>query len=160
MTWPDVVMSNVDRLRVLAAARPHLAVYERVIDAPFERVWAIAGDLEGAPSFEVGLGRVRILERRPDSQRLDECLELEAAARFGPAGPTSAVLRPGFCLMWSWRMEIGLAAAPAKDPGQTLFLHFEGIRGTGPLLRPLFRLKVKHEVGVIARLAGERKMPS
>ena len=83
MIWPDVVLSNVDRLRVLAAARPHLAVYECVIDAPFERVWAIAGDLEGAPSFELGLGHVRILERRPDPQRIQTHIPRIIAIGYG-----------------------------------------------------------------------------
>ena len=78
MSWPDVALDPVTRLRVLAAARPHLAYAETRIALPYDRVWSIAGDLEhGAPRYETGVERVRILERDGDR------LRVEVHGRFG-----------------------------------------------------------------------------
>lgn len=44
--WPAAELDAVRRLRVLASTRGGLYA-EGVIAAPFEQVWAVAGDLEG-----------------------------------------------------------------------------------------------------------------
>ena len=51
--WPLAELDPVQRMRVLVAGLPHVALAERVIEAPFEAVWAIAGDLvNGVPRFD------------------------------------------------------------------------------------------------------------
>ena len=64
---------------------------------------------------------------------------------------------PGWCLMWSGRLEIGMAARPIEDGRATQLVHFEGIRGTGRVLRPVFGWKIRRELGVISRLAADRR---
>jgi hypothetical protein len=54
-------LDPVARLRIMAAAYPGCARVERVLDAPFDAVWAVAGDLEqGVPRFD----RMRTRQRR------------------------------------------------------------------------------------------------
>ena len=65
----------------------------------------------------------------------------------------NAELRPGWCLMWCGRLEIGIAAAPTGDGNATRLAHFEGVRGTGPLLGPIFRWKIRRELAELSRLA-------
>lgn len=150
MSWPSVELDPVTRLRILATARPHLRYAEQRIAAPFDRVWSIAGNLEeGVPRYETGILRMRILER--DGERL----RCEASGRFGPPMILDTELRPGFALMWSGRLEIGLAATPTRDGSETLLAHFEGVRGTGPLLAPFFGWKIRRELLTLSRLATE-----
>jgi hypothetical protein len=148
MSWPTVKFDSVTRLRILAAARPHLGYAETLIARPFERVWSIVGDMEnGTPQFETGIEHVRILERSGTR------LRLQAAGRFGPAMTLHAELEPGWCLMWSGRLEIGIAASSTQDGTQTRLAHFEGVRGSGRLLAPLFWWKIRRELREMSRLS-------
>jgi hypothetical protein len=148
MSWPTVELDNVTRLKILAAARPHLRFAETLVAAPFDRVWSIVGDMEqGTPRFETGIENVRIVEQ--DGSRL----RLEAAGRVGPAMTLHAELRPGWCLMWSGPLEIGMAATATEDGAATRLAHFEGVRGAGVLLAPLFWWKIRRELREMSRLA-------
>ena len=148
MNWPGLELTTVERLRILAGARPYLAYTEILIDASVDAVWSVAGDLEGgAPQFETALKRVEIVECLGDE------LQVEARGRFGPARTLRALLQPGYCLMTAGRMEIGLAAARHESDGRTCFAHFEGVRGSGRLLKPLFQMKIEREVRTLSRLS-------
>ncbi|MEN8161085.1 MAG: hypothetical protein ABFS41_13520 [Myxococcota bacterium] len=146
MSWPVAELDPVTRLRVLAAALPHVSLEERVIEAPFERTWGLIDDLErGIPQFEGNVSRVEVLSR--EGERI-ECVS------YGPLGLSqrmSAVLRPGWCVMRSSLGEIGMAAAPV-GAGATRFAHFEGSRWLGRAARPLFRRSVLRDLARLARL--------
>jgi len=141
MSWPDVMLDEVARLEVLARARPYLCLEEVRVDLPLDRVWSAVADMEtGVPLYASGIERVEILERD------GEALRLRAFGRFGPGLRLEAELRRGWCLMWSGRLEIGIAAAECVRTGETRLAHFEGVRGTGPWLRPIVRQKVRREL--------------
>lgn len=146
MSWPSANLDAVARLRVLAAALPHVSCEERVIEAPFERIWAYIDDLEGGvPRFEGNVNRIEVLRR--DGERV-ECIS------HGPLGITQhihAVLRPGWCVMRSRFGDIGMAAVPQGE-GATRFAHFEGSRWLGRAARPLFRHFVRQDLTRLAHL--------
>ena len=144
--WPEAGLDPVARLRILAAALPHVAWTETVVAAPFHDVWSLLGDLEGgAPQYETGLQTVLEFEREGERRKV------RARGRFGAAMELDVELRPGWCLMSSGSFVIGMAAVSAKDGG-TRIAHFEGIAGLGRLLRPLLRWKVRRELKVVAKL--------
>ena len=147
--YPSVSLDPVQRMRALAAALPHAAYDEVVFDAPFDRVWGLAGDLEhGAPRFERGVRAARILQREGDT------LELETVASFGMRMRFDVVLRPGWCIMRSRLVQIGMAAATEPD-GRTRFAHFEQGRVAGRLLRPLYRANIANDFRRIAEIMRE-----
>ena len=150
--WPAVELDPVTRLRALAAAMPWVSLEERVIEAPFARVWSYIEDMErGVPQFEGNVRRLEILAR--DGERL-------ALRSFGPTGLSmrlDAVLRPGWCVMRGAFGEIGMAATPV-GPSATRFAHFEGSRRLGRVARPLFRRFVRRDLARLAALAtSDRK---
>ena len=148
--WPESTLDPVARLRVLAAALPDCHLEECVIDAPFEAVWGIAGDLEGGVPRLEQLHSVRILERR--GAELDLLVRGRLATRFR----FRSVLRPGFCLMESRFSKVGMAAVAL--PGErTLFAHFEGIPLLGRFLRPLLRASIRGDFRRLAALAGSTR---
>ena len=152
MSWPGVDLDPVARLRALAAALPHVSLEERVIEAPFGRVWSFIEDLErGVPRFEGNVRRIEVLRREGERLWL---------ASEGPLGATlrmEAVLRPGWCVMGtaSGSVQIGMAAS-ALGPARTRFAHFEGSRWLGRAGRPLFRAFVRRDLASLARLAEQK----
>ena len=153
MSWPQVGLDPVARLRALAAALPHVSLEERVIEAPFARVWSYIEDLErGVPQFEGNVRRVRILRRE------GERLWLESDGPLGSTLRMRAVLRPGWCVMGTGNgsVQIGMAAR-VEGPGRTRFAHFEGSRWLGRLARPLFRCFVRRDLASLTRLAEARE---
>ncbi len=147
MTHPDDHLDPLRRLRILAAALPGTSVVERVLDAPFDTVWAVAGDLEGGVhQFEGSVTRAQIIARH------DERLTLLSYGRLGPPIRFEVLLRPGWCWMQSRLLIVGMAARP--EGHQTRFAHLEGTRlPAGRLARPLLRRKMHHELDTIERLA-------
>jgi hypothetical protein len=149
VSWPQVELDPVLRLRALAAALPHVSLEECVIEAPFARVWSYIEDMErGVPQFEGNVQRLRILRRE------GERLWLESNGPLGSTLRMQAVLRPGWCVMGtgSGSVQIGMAAR-AEGPGRTRFAHFEGSRWLGRLARPLFRRFVRRDLARLARIA-------
>lgn len=147
--WPGVEIDPVTRLRALAAALPWVSLEERVIEAPFARVWSYIEDLErGVPQFEGNVRRIEILAR--DGERL----ALRSFAPGGLAMHLDAVLRPGWCVMRGAFGEIGMAATPV-GAGATRFAHFEGSRRLGRIARPLFRYFVRRDLARLAALATQ-----
>ncbi len=149
--WPEVGLGPVRRMRVLAASIPGAVVRERLMDAPFDAVWAIAGDLEGGvPRFEPLVARTRIAWRH------GERLTLHAWSPAGMPSRFDVELRPGWCLMQEARRLylVGMAAEP--EGSQTRFAHLEGVpRAGGRLLAPLVGRAVENDLRNIERLARE-----
>lgn len=146
-----VRVDNVARLRALAAGLPHAAWAERVIPAPIDVVWGIAGDLQdGVPAFEHGVESVCV---EPAG---DDYLVVRARSSLGLTLRFRTILRPGWCVMQSRLVQIGMAAAEDRDRTQTHFGHFERIRHIGVIAKPLLRLKVLRELAVLERLALDR----
>lgn len=150
--WPSAALDAVARLRAIAAVRPHLAYGERVVDAPFERVWSIFGDLErGVPRFDRWVRWIRILERDGESLRLESSSPIP-----GIAMRYEAIYRPGWCVMRSRIGEVGMAADPL-GPDRTRIAHFEGSPLFGALGRALFARTLPSELERVARMCAEER---
>jgi len=150
--WPVAALDPVRRLRVLAAAVPGAVVRERLMDAPFDAVWSVAGDLEGGvPRFEPLVARARILWRHGDRLTLETTSPMRRRSRF------DVELGTGWCLMQEQgrRYLVGMAAEPdPDDPRRTRFAHLEGVpRVLGRLAVPIVDLAVRNDLRGIERLA-------
>ncbi|MGW0392536.1 hypothetical protein ACWDYJ_16880 [Streptomyces sp. NPDC003042] len=138
-SWPVAELDAVRRLRVIARTTPGAAFAEDLIDAPFDRVWALASDLEEQmPRLISDIGTFTV------TSRAGERLEARARGRLGPRARFDIVLRPGWCLMQS-RFVVGGMAAVAEGEG-TRFAFFGALRIPGirlvdralhPLMDPL-----------------------
>ena len=145
--WPSASVDAVARLRAIAAARPHLAYRERTIDAPFDVVWAVFGDLErGVPRFDRYVRWIRITARDGERLKLESNSPLPGVRmRF------DAIHRPGWCVMRSWESEVGMAAAP-RGANRTRIAHFEGSRFLGRIGRWWLMRTMAGELEELARL--------
>jgi hypothetical protein len=150
--WPTARLDPVGQLRVLAKVLPGVGLVERVLDAPYQRVWSFVADLErSVPAFDPMVGSLRILSH--EGERLTVATRtplLPVPLRF------EVELRAGWCLMRSRTYLVGMAAVPLGE--QTHYAHLEGLpwRGGPPLrlLRPLFRRVVGGDVrGIVRALA-------
>jgi hypothetical protein len=145
--WPEAELNSVQRLRILAAGLPHVALAESVIEAPIERVWGLTGDLiEGAPQFELGVHSARVVREQEDR------LELDVRTVLGVRLTYDVELRFGWCLMESRYSQIGMAAIEEEAGRSTRFAHFEGSPLLGRLGLPLFRWNIAGDMKRIARL--------
>ncbi|MFI0805941.1 hypothetical protein [Streptomyces echinatus] len=109
--WPTTDLDPVRRLHVLAAGIRGAHVTEAHVDAPFERVWSLLGDLEG------GFGQVVTdMERLRVVRRQGERVEALTRSRYGMRARLRGVQRPGWCWLQSRFLLIGVAAAP-EGPG-------------------------------------------
>lgn len=147
--WPTARLDPVRQLLVLGRVLPAVGVVERVLDAPYERVWSFLADLErSVPAFDPMVRSLRILSRQGE--------RLTVSATSSGTGFTQRFqveLREGWCLMRSRLYLVGMAATPVGD--RTHYVHLEGLpyRGASPLrvLRPLLRRVVGADVDGIAR---------
>jgi hypothetical protein len=149
--WPQADLGPVRRMRILAAALPHAAFRERLLDAPFDHVWGVAGDLErGTPRWKKNVTGLAVLAQEA------EHLEVEIRSYLGVRMRLRAVLQPGWCVMQGRLLVVGMAAAPAGE--QTRFAHFEALSlpGSG-VLSPLLRHRIHHELEALERLAQRRR---
>jgi hypothetical protein len=149
--WPTAELDPVRRLRILVSAMPQAAFRERILDAPFDGVWGVAGDLEhGTPQWKKDVAALAILEQD------DDRLSVEIRSHFGIRVHLQAVLRPGWCVMQGRLFAVGMAAAPERE--RTRFAHFEVLRSPGGgLLRPLLRHRIHHEFETLERLAQRHR---
>ena len=123
-----------------------MALAGTVIAAPFDAVWAVAGDLvNGIPRFEHDVRSIEILSQAGDRLELMTVGPLHLRMRF------DANLRPGWFVMRSWAADIGMAAAPEGE-GHTRFSHFEGSRWLGRIGRSWFARQIRHDLAKLARL--------
>jgi hypothetical protein len=140
-SWPVAEFDQVRRLRALAAGIPGARVAERVVAAPFDRVWGIVSDLEGElGTLEPDMRAVTL--RQGDDGRL----VAHARGSLGLRARLDVELAPGWCWMQSRFLMIGVAAVPV--PGGTLVAATGGLRVPG-------RAAV---LPVLARRANERAL--
>jgi hypothetical protein len=152
MDWPSARLDRIARLRVLAAALPHVSMAEALIDAPFARVWEWFADMEASvPTFDGQVRRLRVTRR--DGERL------RVMSWAGPGGafplPFDVRLEEGWCLMsGAARLYIvGMAAEPAGD--QTHMGVLEGVaRPGGGLMRPAIARHVRGDLRGVGRALG------
>jgi len=151
--WPEAQLDPIRRMRILAASIPGAAMAETVIAQPFERVWAVASDLEGElPHLIRDFRTVRVSPGEKGR------LVLHARGYLGQRARFDVVLRPGWCWMQSRFLLGGMAAAPHPD-GTTVALlgglRQPGIRAMQPLVnaagRPL-------AAGALRRLADRARL--
>jgi hypothetical protein len=153
--WPTAQLDPIRQLRVLAAVLPGVGLVERVLDSPYERVWAFLADLErSVPAFDPMVRSLRVLAR--DGEHLTVATRmphLPIPLRF------QVELRDGWCLMRSRPYVVGMAAVPIPG-GRTHYAHLEGLPVRRPPLlqplRPLFRRVVTGDINGIARALGPR----
>ena len=122
--WPTATLAPAARLRALSAGLPGTVVEERVLDAPFERVWGFVADLErSVPTFDRDVASLRVTSRRGTR------LRVRTTGSWRMAGLPLAFdvdLEPGWCWMVARPRlyVVGMAAAPLPDdPGRTHYLH-------------------------------------
>ena len=143
----------IDRLHLIAAGIPGAAVVERVLDAPYDDVWATATDFEGSlAGFEVSVSRARVVERDGERLTLESRVPLLRVRQR-----VDVHLREGWCLMQGRGFVAGMAARPEGE--RTRFAHLEAARVPGAAItRPLMKAKMllTRELGRIERLARDR----
>lgn len=146
MTWPTTDLDPVRRLHVLASGVRNAVVTERLIDAPFERVWAMLEDLEGDfGRIQTDMENVRVLER--DGERLVAV----ARSKYGMRARLTGQLRPGWCWLQSRFLLMGMAARP--EGARTLVAMTGGVRVPGRAA--LVPIGVRREATqALARLAS------
>lgn len=162
--WPTVELRPLDRLRVMARVLPGVWMEERVIDAPFDDVWAFVSDLERAPEFDTDLHSVKVVSQEADRLKIKVRADVFGLAM--PPTPVAVELREGWCWMRSPLYVVGMAAAPEGD--RTRFGHLEGVPLHGSpsvqaLQRPIawvsrlrHRRHIPHDIDGIERSLGLR----
>lgn len=153
---PQMTAGELDpirRLRILAAIHPGCAFAEALLDAPFEAVWAIAGDLEqGVPRYEPAVEDVRIVQRR------HERIVLTAGDVRGRRHTFEAIVRPGWCWMQSGSLLVGIAARAERNRTRTA--HLEGTLATpGQPPNPRLERRLRGELARIEQLAKQHPAP-
>ncbi|MCU7824602.1 hypothetical protein [Kitasatospora sp. DSM 101779] len=122
---PTAPLDPVRRLHVMAAGIRGARVTEGVVDAPFDRVWSVMGDLEGEfGRFQPDMRSVRVLHR--DGDRLAAL----ARSRYGMRARFDGVIRPGWCWLQSRFLVVGMAAV-ADGTGATRVALTGGVRVPG-----------------------------
>ncbi|MFI9364967.1 hypothetical protein ACIG5E_28540 [Kitasatospora sp. NPDC053057] len=140
--WPVAEFDPVRRLHVIAATAPGAArIGETVLDAPFERVWALAQDLERTmPLWIPDVRTVHLVRSAPSDSPRAASLHARIHGHTRLRATFGIDLAPGWCLMQSRLVLGGMAARPETDR-TTRFaflggLRFPGARLLAPALRP------------------------
>ncbi|WP_431678774.1 hypothetical protein [Kitasatospora sp. KL5] len=122
---PTAPLDPVRRLHVMAAGIHGAHVTEGVVDAPFDRVWAVMADLEGEfGRFQPDMRSLRVTRR--DGERVAAL----ARSRYGMRARFDGVLRPGWCWLQSRFLIVGMAAV-ADGAGATRVALTGGVRVPG-----------------------------
>ena len=152
-SWPVADLDPVRQLKVLSAALPGTGLVERVVDAPFERVWPLIEDMESTvPGFDPLVQSLRIVKRNDSGEHLVVIAKapvLKLPTRF------DVELRPGWCLMRSRVYVVGMAAVPAGDD-RTHYAQMEGPpqRWAPHVLSRVMRRVVSVDIDGFERLLG------
>ncbi|MCX5377365.1 hypothetical protein [Streptomyces sp. NBC_00091] len=134
-TWPVAELDAVRRLRVIARTTPAASFAEHLVPAPFDRVWALASDLENQlPRLITDISAFTV------TSAAGERMQARARSPLGMRARFDIVLRPGWCLMQSRFVLGGMAAVPEGDATRFAFfgaLRIPGIRLIDHALTPL-----------------------
>lgn len=131
-TWPTTDLDAIARMRILRGSVYAPMYTECHLDAPLDRVWEAAANLERLPDLIPTMQEFRVLAS--DGERI------RAVAISGGHGWLMSYfdvrLTPGWCLMQSRRIIGGMAAV--TEGSGTRFAVLGGVRIPGArLLRPL-----------------------
>jgi hypothetical protein len=124
MSWPEVQLDAIGRLRVLAAVYPSAGTAEVSLDVPFDDAWTWLMDLErNVPQWDTLVRRVR-LRRHADGD-----FRMLAWVRWSPVPWLFRVrIEPGFCIMQGrGRAFLVIMAAVPDGPGRTRYAHAEAV---------------------------------
>ncbi|MFI6687032.1 hypothetical protein [Streptomyces sp. NPDC050485] len=110
MTPPFDGAGTLARLRVLAAGLRAPLHAERRIDLPFERVWAVVADLEGELPHLISFVREFRVPAGDSERKTARAVDV-----MGLRGDFAVRLGPGWCLMQSRLVTMGMAAEPDGD---------------------------------------------
>ncbi|WP_406477668.1 hypothetical protein [Streptomyces sp. NBC_01615] len=114
--WPVAGLDPVRRLRVLAAGVRGAHVTEGFVTAPYDRVWALLGDLEGEfGRITPDIRGLRVVRR--DGVRVEALVR----SKYGMRARLHGEQRPGWCWLQSRFLLIGIAAAPDGDGTRVAF---------------------------------------
>ncbi|MFF3655948.1 hypothetical protein [Streptomyces olivochromogenes] len=114
--WPAADLDPVRRLHVLAAGIPGAHVTEGFVAAPYDRVRALLGELEGEFGRIVpDMRGLRVVRR--DGVRV----EALARSKYGMRARLRGEQRPGWCWLQSRFLLLGVAAAPDGDGTRVAF---------------------------------------
>ncbi|WP_330279940.1 hypothetical protein OHO83_28995 [Streptomyces sp. NBC_00569] len=114
--WPRAELDPVRRLRALASGISGAHVTEGYVDAPYARVCALLGDLEGEfGRITPDMRGLRVLRR--DGERV----EALAVSKYGMRARLRGVHRPGWCWLQSRFLLLGVAAVPEGDGTRVAF---------------------------------------
>lgn len=111
--WPTGEIDDIRRLRVLTVAVSAPMYVEDVIEAPFERVWSVAADLEAELP-----GMIRSMRSFTVLDGVDTAngrFRARAVSALGHHADFDVVLEPGWCLMQSRYVIGGMAAVPCGE---------------------------------------------
>jgi hypothetical protein len=100
----------VARLRVMAAGLRAPLYAERRIGLPFEHVWAVVADLEGELPHLISFVREFRVPAGDSARKPARAVDV-----IGFRGTFDVRLAPGWCLMQSRLVTMGMAAAPDGD---------------------------------------------
>lgn len=130
--WPGADVDRIRQVQVLATTIPGAFVATALLDAAYDEVWAIAGDLAELPRLLPDVRSVQLHEA-------DDRLELSARGPAGARARFDVVLQPGWCVLQS-RFIVGAIAAEPEG-ARTRFAFLGGLRVPGAgmaglLLRP------------------------
>jgi hypothetical protein len=152
--WPTATLDPIRRARVMAAAVPG-GFAEAVFDVPYERAWSWLTDLErSVPAFDAQVDRLRITERRPDSDGVGEHISF-IATNHHLSLPFTARLEDGWCVMQSrFRIFVVVMAAVPEGTDRTRYAQLEAVpRPGGRLLARRFTRDVGRDIeGIRSRL--------
>ena len=149
--WPVAGLDPVRQMRVLSAALPGTGLVERVLNQPYDQVWARVEDMESTvPGFDPLVGSLQIVERDESGEHLKVVARapwLRVPTRF------DVELRPGWCLMQSKVYVVGMAAVPVAE-GRTHYAQMEGPpqRWAPHLLSRVMRRVVSVDIDGLERL--------
>lgn len=111
--WPAVELDGVRRLHVMAVAIRGASITERVIAAPFERVWPLLADLEdGFGKVLPDMRHLRVVWREGDGVHEGGRVEAFARSRYGMRARMRGEVSAGWCWLQSRFLLIGVAARP------------------------------------------------
>jgi len=125
--WPTASLDPIRRARVMAAAIPG-GFAEAVLDVPYARAWEWLTDLEhSVPAFDAQVERLRITERRPDSDGSAERVTF-IATNHHLSLPFTARIEDGWCLMQSrLRLFVVVMAAVPQGADRTRYAQLEAV---------------------------------